>query len=371
MLHRQILSQADLNSFLESEAFSKTTEFIDALNESVRGHKNSSIEGAQKSFELINWCEELIREAEAAMAKFPPQDRQAEVNRFGSPAFRDWMHHVQSTILPQKCAQLKGDAGVIEEAQFYFANSLGSSERIDYGTGHELHFLIFMLCIQNLQVDSCSSSELSDFNRLLVLKVFCGYVRLMAHLQRLYWLEPAGSHGVWGLDDYHFLPFLFGAAQLVGNTQVRPKSINVPEMVQYMAQEYLYFEMVHRILQVKTALDAKGEDGVGVEEAKSSSLRWLSPVLDDISAVKTWDKVNSGLTKMYRVEVLAKLPIMQHCLFGNRVLSFKRVSSEAEDDTGKVHYRHSQRGDCCGNPLPSIYSASAQSKVKQPGLPFD
>ena len=398
MLHRQILSQADLTAFLESTAFNQITSFIDSLNDSVKGCKNSSVNEAPESFLLIDWCCGLIAEASQAIDSFPPQDRQAEVNRFGSPAFRHWMYHVQSVILPRKCEELKGtfdNAGLIEEAQQYFSNAMGSSERIDYGTGHELHFLIFMLCIQQLHQSGknaapISPNQLSAFNRQLVLKVFLAYIRLMAHLQRLYWLEPAGSHGVWGLDDYHFLPFLFGAAQLVGNTQVRPKSINAPPMVEWLAAEYVYFEMIDRILKVKRAIDSATSEACPVDtsSAEHSSLRWLSPVLDDISAVKTWEKVNSGLVKMYRVEVLGKLPIMQHCLFGNHALSFsggRRAENDVVTEDGnknniqqqqqQQHYKHSQRGDCCGNPLPSIYSASSASQPplrnKQPGLPFD
>ena len=52
-------------------------------------------------------------------------------------------------------------------------------------------------------------------------------------------------------------------------------------------------------------------------EVKRGPFAEHSNQLWNVSGVQTWDKVNQGLVKMYRAEVLSKFPVMQHFLFGS------------------------------------------------------
>ena len=81
---------------------------------------------------------------------------------------------------------------------------------MDYGSGHETSFAIFLLCLSLLRFFTSEQDE----ERQIVLLLFVRYLRLCWRLQDVYNLEPAGSHGVWGLDDYSFLGYIFGSGQL-------------------------------------------------------------------------------------------------------------------------------------------------------------
>jgi len=155
--------------------------------------------------------------------------------------------------------------------------------------------------------------------RQLVGTVFVKYLEVVWNLQDVYRLEPAGSHGVWGLDDYHFLGFLWGSAQLRGMSHFHPQLLHHTRLLGSLKHSpgvpgtepsailrpplfptNLYYQQVMRIYQLKT----------GPFFEHSSQLQAIA------TGVATWDKVNAGMLKMYEAEVLNKRVVVQHLPLG-------------------------------------------------------
>ncbi|KAI9220439.1 hypothetical protein BC828DRAFT_383548 [Blastocladiella britannica] len=352
---RRIITPEDLEHYHASPMHADFLGFIEACSAAVRGCK---ISDEVLESPIIVRLSALLN-AIAALAADTPALPETK-SRFGNPAFRMFYDKLAES-LPSLLQPVLGDdrAAAVPEVAKYLEKSFGDRKRIDYGTGHEANFMAFLLCLRKLGL--VTDEDLPA----LILRIFVKYIDLMRVIQFQYWLEPAGSHGVWGLDDYHSLPFLFGASQLVTHPNLRPRAVRSAELVEAFAPDYMYLGCIQFINKVKP----------------TASLRWHSPMLDDISGVKTWAKVEEGMRKMYRAEVLGKLPIMQHFLFGS-LLPFENVSGrvvrdeDLEADDGHLHvYAMGQQFPvCCGMRLPSAIAArerEAERKGRSDALPFD
>lgn len=94
------------------------------------------------------------------------------------------------------------------------------------------------------------------------------------------------------------------------------------------------------------------------------------------------------MQKMYLAEVLGKLPVMQHFLFGSiLVYDGPPAPASSNHDQDDAHWGHVHTdlggagqqttgfGDCCGIPIPSAFGAAQSEKVRQltgiRPVPFD
>lgn len=246
--------------------------------------------------------------------------------RYGNFACRDWHDKLTSnidSILDDAFKPLlNGDEisdnylGMKSEIKYYLLGSFGSRERLDYGTGHELSFVSFLGCL--VMVKLIDRNKLTGSEWLIVLSK---YYDLVKSLILSYTLEPAGSHGVWGLDDHFHLAYVFGACQLVdfktlaNNSDsnlsdipvkvlnyrmgLTPSSILNPETLERERDKNLYYNAISFIKMVKVGPFSEH-----------------SPILYEVSASKNWEKIARGMLRMYYGEVLSKFPVVQHFYFG-------------------------------------------------------
>jgi hypothetical protein len=205
----------------------------------------------------------------------------------------------------------KERVSLIKELCAYLHHAFGHEIRLDYGTGHESSLQVFLFALCKLGCfGSPAPAEPPTKERLkaITLSIYTAYLAVTRQLQTDYMLEPAGSHGVWGLDDYHCLPFYFGACQMQGLAEnsnesvnhLTPSDIHDESVLEREAPRLLYFGCIRYIRKLKK--------GVPFFEC--------SPMLNDISHIPTWSKVAAGLLRLYEGEVLQKRPVVQHFVFG-------------------------------------------------------
>jgi serine/threonine-protein phosphatase 2A activator len=324
----------DVSFFLTSLAYKDIMTFILQLNHSMIPRISES-EGIQTIYtweldsqvvtlsEPIERLQQLVQRLNSLVDEVPPD---TGPRRFGNIGFRKWCKLVEDQLpallkefLPANILSFGhpsddvAEVTALDELRVYFLGSFGSSQRLDYGTGHELSFLAFLGALWKLGLfDGCAPGVAE---RGIVVGIFEPYLNLVRRLIKLYTLEPAGSHGVWGLDDNSFLPYIFGSAQLApaiaeaDPTPVEGSLPDVPDVssivnrnvVQRERTKNLYFSAIGFIFDVK-----RGPFGEH------------SPMLYDISGITAgWGKINKGMIKMYNAEVLSKFPVIQHFPFGS------------------------------------------------------
>lgn len=317
-----------ISFWLTSKAYTDVMKLVLQLNVSMFPTKRpnglvdgwSLDSGIELSSPVVN-IRSLMTKLEKIIEEAPPD---LGPRRFGNVSFRKWYGFVESRAdellekhLPQNVLDFNHSTAVtpLNELKSYFLGSFGSAQRLDYGTGHELSFLAFIGSVWKL--GGFPTAEPGAQERGIVAGIIEPYLHLVRSLILTYTLEPAGSHGVWGLDDHSFIPYILGSAQLSppidqsirpeipteGSFTYAPKTGDVTKknIVDRERKRNMYFSAIGFIYDVK-----KGPF-------------WEhSPILFDVSGVTAgWAKINKGMIKMYNAEVLSKFPVVQHFPFGS------------------------------------------------------
>ncbi|RDA92404.1 hypothetical protein CP533_4738 [Ophiocordyceps camponoti-saundersi (nom. inval.)] len=376
---KRIHTGQDVAHFLRSLAYRDLVTFVLQLNHALcprRQLPDSTAHprlfpltpGSPSSTPSVQALQLLLSDLESLIDEAPPDPGP---RRFGNVSFRTW-HALVAEKLPDLLGAgllgrtLEAGHGVArDEVAIYLVGAFGSPERLDYGTGHELSFVAFIGCLWKLGF--FRDGELGGpIEREIVLNViepvdgltrigFFRYLRVVRRLILTYTLEPAGSHGVWGLDDHSFMPYIFGSAQLTrpiddaepmpleGSVRGAPKPSDVTKsaVVEEQRATNMYFSAI-----------------CFVNDVKKGPFWEHSPILFDISGIRDgWGKINKGMIKMFNAEVLSKFPVVQHFPFGS-LFSWDE-DPQAPAPAQSVHMAHQPASTVVTMPPPPVTGTAA------------
>ncbi|GAA5990222.1 hypothetical protein JCM10908_005881 [Rhodotorula pacifica] len=289
-LRRKILTQDDMQHWIRSEAYTNIERFIVRL----RAASTRQIETEGGGSELVKRFNALLKESTEWL------DGSASPSST-SKAFKAWLTRLEQAADKLYHESLTPAQHIaIPELAFHLRSSFGSPTRLDYGTGHELSFLSFLLILRLVGAFTAEDEPA------LARETFAQYLEVMKLVQKVFRLEAAGKMGIWGLDEHQHLVYHWGASQTRIHPSKRPALLVAPPGSAGIS--YLFLSSLLHL------------HGDPVPAATATS---PSP-----SSSNSDDQDFQGLLRLYKHEVLDRLPVVQHFQFGP-ILRWVAADSEA------------------------------------------
>lgn len=177
---KRINEAQDVDSWLKSWAYTDIMTFLLQLNAAMfpLRRENGSFEAwaldtALGLSDAVKRLQSLVEELANMLRDAPPN---TGPRRFGNASFRVWYRLVEDRLdglldkyLPEQVltAGMSDAPSAVtakEEVKAYLLGSFGSTQRLDYGTGHELSFLAFLACLWKLGMFG-TTLQRSDFGK--------------------------------------------------------------------------------------------------------------------------------------------------------------------------------------------------------------
>ena len=275
MLLAAIETPLDHNKFLASRSKKELLSFVIAINKSCTARRRLHDDDHHRHDPLVDVLKKIKDRvaSKACSATTGAVIDRGHRERFGNKSFRD-LHAWLPSLVASLGIESEAEA---EEVGGYLQASFGDAQRLDYGTGHETAFVLFLYCL--FRIRAVPESRLGDCSLVTVLRE---YFECCRAIQTTYNLEPAGSRGVWALDDYQCLSFLFGSAQHCGGNSAESFGDKRDDLL-----------------------------SASLEYAGKSQ----SPILASLKG-KTWRQINTQILLYYETQVLGKFVVARHILFG-------------------------------------------------------
>ncbi|XP_017871484.1 PREDICTED: serine/threonine-protein phosphatase 2A activator [Drosophila arizonae] len=288
----RVRKECDMPLWYNSMAYHDVIAYINRTSTAIQGVQQLEPHGYPVSLTMRKLCH-LIDSLIMQLSSVKPH---------AMNSYRTWSHqmlhkvfNMLETALPATKCEYVGELGQ------YLGSSFGNFTRADYGTGNELSFIFFLCSLFQAGILGAEDEPAA------ALMLFSRYLKCVRRLQSLFDLKPSAHQGAYSLDDFQFVAYMWGVAQLCYEPPFSPRELLDEATIREWRNQYLIVGCVAFLASTKTGTFAM-----------HSNLLW------SVASLSSWTQIYTGLQNMYLKEVICQFHLLRELCFG-KLMAFVPV----------------------------------------------